>query len=399
MAQPEWTLGSDTVLRSLRLIEAGYLNDHSAAELARQVQVGERQLSRLFSQELGASPRTVAALCRAGLARSLLLATRLPHAEVAYHAGYGSVSRFNDEIRKVYGCAPGSLRRGGTVAGPPHLELLLPVRGPYDFNWIFQYLSRRALRGIEQVSGAAGSWRFQRQLESGGCVSISQADGGLRVQLPLDGGEPVHALLVRVRRLFDLNADGAAVHEFLLAQPELADLARTAPGLRVPGAWDGFELAVRAVLGQQVSVARGTALADAMVDRYGSGGFPSPHDLMHRDIAELGMPGRRGRAIAELARHTAAGRLQVDECQDFDELQRDLEAIDGIGPWTANYIRMRAARDPDAFPDNDWVVLKQLGGTAAQARRTAAAWRPWRAYALMYLWYRAALAPGRGKEG
>ena len=173
-------------------------------------------------------------------------------------------------------------------------------------------------------------------------------------------------------------ADGEAVHEFLLGQPDLAPLVEQVPGLRVPGAWDGFELAVRAVLGQQVSVERGTTLANAMVERYGSGGFPSPQELMHRDVAELGMPGRRGRAVADLARLTAAGCLEVDECQDFDELQRALEAIDGIGPWTANYIRMRAARDPDAFPDNDWVVLKQLGGTAAQARRTASAWRPWR---------------------
>ena len=162
-----------------------------------------------------------------------------------------------------------------------------------------------------------------------------------------------------------------------------------APGLRVPGAWDGFETAVRAVLGQQVSVARGTALADEMVARYGQGVFPAPDEIMGQDVAELGMPGRRGRAVAELARRIHHGELSLDEGHPFEALQQALVDIDGIGPWTANYIRMRVAKDPDAFPDNDWVVLKQLDCSAAAARKLAADWRPWRAYALMYLWFAA----------
>ena len=394
-SRPEWTLTSDTVLRGMRMIKAGYLNDRSTAALADALGVSERHLSRLFVQDLGASPITIAGLCRANLARDLLLGTSLNHSEVAHHAGYASLSRFNHEIRSIFQCRPGDLRARRKSPMPATLTMHLPVREPYDFDWVFGYLSRRALVGVEEVTGEAGAWRFRRRLhaaqnavEDEAWVQVDQADDGLFATFPL-GHEPVYQLLQRVCRVFDLQADGSVVREFLAKQVELAPWVAQAPGLRVVGAWDGYETAVRAVLGQQVSVQRGTELANRMIASYGDGLFPAPEQLMHRDVAELGMPGRRGRAIARLAQLVADGRLVVDEFVDADDLQQQLQSIDGIGPWTANYIRMRAGKDPDAFPDNDWVVLKQLGGTAAQARRTAEAWRPWRAYALMYLWYAA----------
>jgi 3-methyladenine DNA glycosylase/8-oxoguanine DNA glycosylase len=198
--------------------------------------------------------------------------------------------------------------------------------------------------------------------------------------------------------VFDLNADGATLHEFLSADARLGPWAEKVPGLRVPGAWNGFETAIRAVLGQQVSVARGTDLANKMIVSYGEGLFPTAQQLLGREVAELGMPGRRGRAVVRLAEMAVAGDLVIDECQDFDDLQQQLQAVDGIGPWTANYVRMRALKDPNAFPDNDWVVLKELQCTAAKARQHAQAWQPWRAYALMYLWYAAGVKRAAGKN-
>jgi len=389
---PEWTLASDTVMRGLRLIEAGYLNDHNTAELGRALDVGERHLTRLFNQELGTSPLSLARIVRAKLARGLLSGSAMPAAQVAYHAGYGSVSRFNHEVRQIFQCTPRELRSKAAKRDGSTVQIKLPVRPPYNFDWVFGYLQKRALTGVEEVTGGPGDWCFRRLVEpdasAGRCVEVKLQDGELSAYLPLVD-EPLHQLIHRVRRVFDLNADGETLHDFLSADEHLGEWVRRAPGLRVPGAWDGFETAVRAVLGQQVSVARGTDLANAMIARYGAGNFPTPAQLLNRDVAELGMPGRRGRAVTKLAEATVAGDLSVDDSQDFDSLQAQLESVEGIGPWTANYIRMRALKDPDAFPDNDWVVLKELGCTPAQARRYAEKWRPWRAYALMYLWFAA----------
>jgi len=397
---PEWTLASDTVLRGLRHIEAGYLNDHSIAELAGQLSVSQRHVTRLFAQELGTSPNSVAQVCRAKVAKGMLSSSNLPLAEVAFHAGYGSLSRFNYELKKLYQATPSQLRK--SMAGGPtsHVEMQLPVSLPYNYDWVFEYLKKRALKGMEIVTGGPGTWCYQRLLrrgvrdgvsESGGAeewISVCQSERGLTARIPV-GVEPLHSLLTKIRRVFDLNADGATLHEFLGNDKYLATWVEQAPGLRVPGAWDGFETAVRAILGQQVSVQRGCDLANKMIDQYGGGLFPSAACLLDKDVAELGMPGRRGRAVVHLAKLVDAGDMLVDECQDFDALQNQLESLEGVGPWTANYIRMRALKDPDAFPDNDWVVLKQLDCTAAKARQKAAAWQPWRAYALMYLWYAA----------
>ena len=261
------------------------------------------------------------------------------------------------------------------------------------------YLRQRALIGIEQVTGESGSWCYRRRLDGAESVwlEVNQVGDTLEACLPLVQ-EPLHSLLQRLRRVFDLTADGATVHEFLGADDRLGSWVAQAPGLRVPGAWDGFETAVRAVLGQQVSVARGTELANKMIEQYGNGSFPTPAQLLNREVAELGMPGRRGQAVVRLAELAVAGDLVIDECQDHDLMSMRLQAIDGIGPWTANYIRMRAAKDPNAFPDNDWVVLKELGVSAAQARRLAESWQPWRAYALMYLWYAAGVKRAQKKQ-
>lgn len=393
---PEWTLSQDVVLRGLRLIDSGYLNQHSVEQLAIQLGVGARQLNRLFAQDIGASPSAMARMARVRLAHQLLINSKMNHADIAFHAGYGSVSRFNADIRAVFREAPGALRARRAPATAPSVRLQLPVRPPYDHDWVFEYLRRRALFGVEEVDRSDGQWRYRRVLEDGEVV-VTPAQSGLNVDLPLVD-EPIHSLLSRVRRVFDLHADGATLYDNLQAHPLLGAWVKQRPGLRVPGAWDGFETAVRAILGQQVSVERGTRLAQQMIERYGDGRFPSPAQLQDREIAELGMPGRRGRAISLLAQQTRGGELELNECADYSAVYERLVALEGVGPWTANYIRMRVLKDPDAFPDNDWVVLKQLRTTAAKARKMSTAWQPWRAYALMYIWYAAGLAKA-GKSG
>jgi len=400
---PEWTLGSDVVLRAPRMIENGFLNDRSVGRLAAQWGVSERHLNRLFGIQLGTTPVSIARLRRAETARQLLHASSLNITEIAHHAGYRSISRFNHEIRAVFDSAPRELRSGKHKGSASCIVVTLPVRQPYDFVWVFDYLKTRALAGIEDVQGLQYRRLLRREGDAQLWITVSECKGDLLVELPVCN-EPLYLLIERVRRLFDLDADGATIHEHLCRDPLLKSIVAARPGLRVPGAWDGFETAVLAILGQQVSVRRGTDLANAMVSKYGSkygseygqigathgvtARFPLPHELMDRDIAELGMPGRHGRAISHLARIVNAEEIIVDGCQDFDGLCSRLCEVDGVGPWTANYIRLRVLKDPDAFPDNDWVVLKQLATTASGARKLAQAWQPWRAYALMYLWCR-----------
>ena len=417
-ALPEWTVASDTVLRGLRMIEAGFLNHQTTTQLAAELAVSSRHLSRLFAEELGTSPKSIAQYSRARLAVQMLRSSPTTFTNIAHHAGYGSVSRFNSEIKLIYKKTPRQIREGSAVIGDAVVQLKLPIRKPYHFDWIFEYLRARALVGaadhkasqsdlvlessvadtecslVEQVLGGPGSWVFRRRLRSGRWVEVHQQEDDLIARLPLTD-EPLYQILHRLRRVFDVNADGETIHQFLLKAPALRASVKAAPGLRVPGAWDGFETAVRAVLGQQVSVARGTTLANKMIIHYGGGYFPTPTELVDRQIGELGMPGRRGQAIALMARMVEDGEMQLDECQDYDDLQQQLESIAGIGPWTANYIRMRCSKDPNAFPDNDWVVLKHLQCTPGAARKQALLWQPWRAYALMYIWY----ASGQAKNG
>jgi AraC family transcriptional regulator of adaptative response / DNA-3-methyladenine glycosylase II len=208
----------------------------------------------------------------------------------------------------------------------------------------------------------------------------------LDVEVPRSHGGSLAGLLQRVRRIFDLDADPEVISEALAADARLEHVVREYPGLRVPGAWSGFETSVRAILGQQVSVARATSLAAALCREFGGGDFPEPEALAEADVAAIGMPGQRGAAIRALARGVATRDLVLDESADFEELEARLLDIPGLGPWTVGYVSMRVARNPDAFPDKDWVVLKALGASPSAARQTADAWRPWRAYGVVTLW-------------
>lgn len=383
---PEWSVGSETVVRALRLIDAGFLNEHDTEALAAALGISGRQLARLFRQHLDTTPLSLARMQRLQLARRLMDGSTLKLSDVAEHAGFGSVRRFNDEFRRVFKAPPSAIR-GRAVVGGPEITLTLPLRPPFNVEWVTTFLAKRALPGVEEV--VDGTYRRAVPLQNGGVGWLSADFEGdaLRLSLPADTAEPASSLLPRVRRVFDLDADGAVIQGHLQADPCLGLWAERCPGIRVPGAWDGFETAVRAVLGQQVSVERARRLAVEMVSRYGGGAFPDPQALADADVAEIGMPGARGAAVRALAQAVLDGSLVLDECQDHQALTQGLCALRGIGPWTAGYIAMRVVKHPDAFLPEDWVVKKVLDATPRQAEEHSLSWRPWRAYALMLIWW------------
>ena len=257
----------------------------------------------------------------------------------------------------------------------------LPLPQPYHHAWVFGYFQARAVAGIEEASAD----RYCRRLDGGAWVQVALADDALRVAIPAEAAHETADILERVRRVFDLASDATAIDAHLAAVPRLKPLLHTAPGIRVPGVWDAFEGAVRAVLGQQVSVARATTLAHVLCQRFGDGAFPGPAALAEAEVAAIGIPGVRGRAISELARRVL--RDGEDWLLDADALRSAFVDIRGLGPWTAEYAAMRVSRDADAFPDTDWGVHKALGVKGAEARRWAEPCRPWRAYATMLLWH------------
>ncbi|MBL6709084.1 MAG: hypothetical protein ISP99_07045 [Pseudomonadales bacterium] len=359
-------------------------------EIARQTQASRQQAEDELSRRL---------------IKALLTQTKLSLGKVAYHAGLTNPRALNRETQRLFDATASQIRavqvnpygEGGECPSGEAIALELPVHGAYDLGWVFNYLAARALQGIETVA----DHHYQRRVTHPGLppvfVQVFAQNRALHTRLPLSCG-PAQSWLARVVRLFDLGVDSRAIDRALKKAPALRASVVDAPGLRVPGAWDGFESAVRAVLGQQVSVARGTELANRMVDAYGDGDFPSPLQLMHQEIAELGMPGNRGRAIATMSGWVAEQALTLLEGEDTEAFVQQIASIKGIGPWTQNYMRLRIVKDADAFPHNDWVVLKQLQTTPAQALKHAESWRPWRAYALMHIWRLAGLERERTKN-
>lgn len=260
------------------------------------------------------------------------------------------------------------------------LALRLPLPKPYHSAWVFSFLAARAVDGVE--AGSATCWR--RRIGRDCWIEVALCGDALRVAIPADAAGEAEDLLARVRRVFDLDADATAIDAHLATVPMLRPLVEGAAGIRVPGVWDAYEGAARAILGQQVSVARATRLAILLCERFGAGAFPSPGALAGADVPAIGIPGVRGRAVSEVARRVdAEGDAWL---LDAGSLRQGFAAIRGIGPWTTEYAAMRVSRDADAFPDSDWGVHKVLGVKGAAARKWAEPCRPWRAYATMLLW-------------
>jgi AraC family transcriptional regulator of adaptative response / DNA-3-methyladenine glycosylase II len=402
-----WRGTSNTVSRALALIEAGGLDDNDVEGLANRLGVGARQLRRLFHRHVGASPVTVAQTRRVLLAKQLIHETSLPMAEVALAAGFNSVRRFNETFRELFARSPVTLRRvrdrGKREAGT--LSVRLAYRPPYDWDAMLSFLGHRAIAGVEVVSGNS----YARTIALGGnsgVVMVTPADNNrvdVAVRFPDMAALP--QIIARVRRVFDLAADPDAIGAHLSLDPMLASLVAARPGLRVPGAWDGFELAVRAILGQQITVLAATKLLGRLVQQYGaplpaamtegeglSHLFPSPARIAGADVAMLGMPAARAMAVSSLAQAISVDPAIFGRGASLEEAIAKLRSLPGIGEWTAQYIAMRELREPDAFPAADIGLLRAM--TGADGRRPSPArllsraerWRPWRAYAALHLW-------------
>jgi AraC family transcriptional regulator of adaptative response / DNA-3-methyladenine glycosylase II len=404
-----WRGTSNSVSRGLALIELGALDEGSVAALADRLGLGERQLRRLFHQHLGATPIAVAQTRRVHLAKQLLHETSLPMAEIAFASGFGSIRRFNETFLALFGRAPGELRRAikPEVSAGVHgeISLLLRYQPPYDWPAMLEFLRKRAMPGIELVTD--DSYMRTIQLDGiQGTVSVQHgrpADGNaLRALIRFPKLSALPLIIARLRRVFDLAADTAAINTHLAQDPVLAALIAAQPGLRVPGAWDGFELAMRAVLGQQITVTAAVRLAGRLVASYGerlaepqeelTHVFPQPEVLAAADLSTLGMPRSRAATLSAVAAAAMADRHLFDASGELDDAIQRLRAIHGIGEWTAQYIALRQLREPDAFPAADVGLLRAMATlenrdyVATQLQQRANAWRPWRAYAAQHLW-------------
>jgi len=403
-----WHGSANTVSRALRLIETGALDDANVEALATRLGIGGRQLRRLFKHHLGASPVAVAQTRRILLAKQLIQDTGLPMAEVAAAAGFGSIRRFNETFQQLYQRPPRTLRRTGIAEQPVGaagaIAVKLGYRPPYDWEAILAFLGARAIPGIEAVSCD----RYARTIAIGAARGVLVVERAARNCLQATVRVPdlrtLPAVIARVRRVFDLAADPVAIGAHLRRDPLLAPLVAARPGLRVPGAWDGFELAVRAILGQQITVSAATKLAGKLVSRFGerlvdpaahdlglTHVFPTPHQLAAADLGAIGMPTARRTALSALAAAVVGDPQLFGPQRSLEAAVDRLRAIAGIGEWTAQYIAMRELREPDAFPAADVGLLRALGGdgarpTAATLLARAERWRPWRAYAALHLW-------------
>ena len=428
---PEWNIRADVVGRAMRLIADGVVDRDGVEGLARRLGYEQRQVRRLVTAELGAGPLAIARAQRAQTARILTETTALPLSEIAFAAGFASIRQFNATVHEVFAMTPTELRnaRGrvpktrrltlapvaGDPAAPGLIRLRLAYRAPIDGERMLGYLGARAIPGVEEV--LAGRYRRTIMLPNGpGILSLAPQPGYVDCELQLEDLRDLTAAVQRCRRLLDLDADPEAVTGYLSADPVLGPLALANPGRRSPGHVDGSELALRAVLGQQVSVAAARRLGARLVAAYGkplsrpdgplTHCFPEAETLAAADPAVLPMPRSRALALTGLASALASGELVLDPGAERDRAEAVLLALPGIGPWTASYIRMRALSDPDAFLPSDVGVLDALArlgalplntgpagtGPSARARaaRAAAAlaesWRPWRSYAVHHLW-------------
>ncbi|MFF8246671.1 AlkA N-terminal domain-containing protein [Streptomyces griseus] len=402
---PEWNARADSVARAMRLIRDGVVDREGVSGLAARLGYSARQIERQLLAELGAGPLALARAQRAQTARLLIETTALPMAQVAFAAGFSSIRTFNETVREVFGLAPGELRtraaRGpGPAAVPGVIALRLPYRAPLNPGNLFGHLAATAVPGVEEWRD--GAYRRALTLPYGhGVVALSPAPDHIACRLALTDPRDLTRAISRCRWLLDLDADPVAVDAQLRTDPVLAPLVDAGPGRRVPRTVDGAEFAVRAVLGQQVSTAAARTHAARLVTAHGvpvedpEGGlthlFPTPEALAGLDPEALALPRTRRTTLTTLVAALAEDRLRLDTDTDWERARTELAALPGFGPWTVESIAMRALGDPDAFLPGDLGIRRaagRLGLPATPAALTARAvdWRPWRAYAVQYLW-------------
>ncbi|SDN25033.1 DNA-3-methyladenine glycosylase II [Streptomyces wuyuanensis] len=405
---PEWNARADTVARAMRLIQDGVVDREGVTGLAARLGYSTRQIERQLLAEVGAGPLALARAQRAQTARLLVETTSLPMADVAFAAGFSSIRTFNDTVREVFALAPGELRtraatrRGGAPlpAAPGALTLRLPFRAPLNPDNLFGHLAATAVPGVEEWRD--GAYRRTLTLPNGhGIVSLAPRPDHIACRLFLTDHRDLTYAISVCRRMLDLDADPVAVDDQLRTDPLLAPLVDKAPGRRVPRTVDAAEFAVRAVLGQQVSTAAARTHAARLVTAHGTpvqdpeGGlshlFPGPEALAGVDPETLAFPRSRRTTLTTLFGALADGTLRLGPDSDWNEARARLSALPGFGPWTVEAIAMRALGDPDAFLPTDLGIRHAAAGlglpsTPAALTARAAAWRPWRAYAVQYLW-------------
>ena len=397
---PEWNARADVVGRAMRLIADGVVDREGVAGLAQRLHFSERHLHRQLVAEVGAGPQALARAQRAGTARLLIETTAMKMADIAFAAGFASVRQFNETIREVFAATPRELRTARSEevpAIPTSISLRLPYRAPFAGAHILSFLGERAIPGLETWDGT--TYRRALRLPNGeGISALSLGDDHVRCELALTDLRDLTAAVQRCRGLLDLDADPDAIASVLGADRALRASVKRWPGLRIPGSTDGTEIAVRAILGQQVSVKGACTLVGRLVEAYGAPlrqpldgvthAFPTAELVADAGLDEIGMPAARKRTLRAVAAALAERTLALDVGADRDQVRETLLSIPGVGPWTASYLQMRALQDPDAFLDTDLGVVKGAKrlGIDGPLEDVADRWRPWRAYAVQYLW-------------
>ncbi len=390
------------VNRALALIADGELQEGSVDTLAEKIGLSSRQIRRLFLNGVGATPIAVHTTRRLLLAKQLLTETSMPMTQIALASGFKSLRRFNAAFAEGCGMPPTAIRRLRTEAPSGSLTLRLAYRPPFDFSLMLAFLAKRAVPGIEHVT-ATSYERVLGPIDNSTWIRVTADPEKPELKLEISDTDPrlIPDIVQRTRRLFDLDADLQAVHQVLNTSDLLKKAIKRRPGLRVPGSWDGFELAVRAVLGQQISVAGATTLTRRLVEQYGEDrltkrenldrAFPKPEVIVNASLEKIGLPKSRVATLRSMAQALIDGRISFQAGQNLDAFFREFTSLPGIGPWTAQYVAMRALRQPDAFPAGDLILQQVMGGDKRLSEKEtevrSQAWRPWRAYSVLHLWH------------
>jgi len=398
-----WQRGDHVIARTLKLMDSGAFDELTVDEMAERVGLGARQLRRLFVERLGAPPVSVHATRRLLFAKQLLTETTMPVTEVALASGFRSLRRFNAAFLQANRMAPRDLRRHPSATTGDAITLRLGYRPPYDFEAILTFLRGRALPGVEMVDEHSYARVFGTP-DAPGWLRLSQWPGrehALRLELHCPQPAQMLGVVGKLRRMFDLDASPQSISDALRESPVLRPMLRKRPGLRLPGGWDGFEIAVRAILGQQVSVAAARTLATRIVHKFGTPVaaplpglerlFPGPELLVDADLRSIGLTTARAATVRGVAQALLDGQIDFRSEQPLEEFVERWIALPGIGEWTAHYMAMRALSHPDAFPAADLILRRAAAGTGPELSTKALtslaeAWRPWRAYSVMHLW-------------